>query len=133
MSEISGGNKFFLNYLNIIKFPLSAFTIPTDLYAHIYHPTIPPSSSLVLTLQFRAAVAAAVLLTIGGAINYLWDTDQELAVIPEDHHSQFAPAFFHQVLGLQQGEILCRHAIDLVTEQPQLSKNHRFYFYISLI
>lgn len=68
----------------------------------------------VLTLQFRAAVPAAVVLTVGGAVHHLWDADQELAVVPQDHHGQFAPALLHQVLGLQQGQVLCRHAIDLV-------------------
>lgn len=56
----------------------------------------------------------AVLLAVGGAVRHLWDADQELAVIPEDHHGQLASALFHQVFGLQQGQILCRHPIDLV-------------------
>lgn len=61
------------------------------------------SPSLVFTLQFRAAVSAAVVLTVGGTVHHLWDADQKLAVVPEDHHGQFAPALLHQVLGFQQG------------------------------
>lgn len=75
---------------------------------------MPASLSLILTLQFRAAVSAAVLLAVGVAVRHLWDADQELAVIPEDHHGQLASALFHQVFGLQQGQILRCHPIDLV-------------------
>lgn len=94
-------------------FPLGVFT---------QQPTLPPQTpptppSPVLTLQLRAAVPAAVVLTVGGAVHHLRDADQELAVVPEDRHGQFAPALLHQVLGLQQGEILCRHAIDLKGSQ----------------
>lgn len=66
-------------------------------------PSLPPFPSPSLTLQFRAAALVVVILTVGGAVLHLGDADQELAVIPEDCHGQFAPAFLHQVLGLQQG------------------------------
>lgn len=62
-------------------------------------PFFPPS----LTFQFSAAVLTVVVLTVGGTVLHLWDADQELAVVPEDRHGQFAPALLHQVLGLQQG------------------------------
>lgn len=62
---------------------------------------IPPSPSL--TLQFRAAVVARLVLAVGAAVLHLWDADQELAVVSEDRHGQFAPALLHQVLCLQQG------------------------------
>ena len=76
--------------------------------------TSPLALSPSLTLQLRAAVLAVVVLTVGGAVLHLWDADQELSVVPEHRHGQFAPAFLHQVLCLQQGKILCRHAIDLI-------------------
>lgn len=85
-----------------------------------------PSPSPSLTLQFRAAVLAVVVLAVGGAVLHLWDADQELAVVPEDSHGQFAPALLHQVLGLQQGEILCRHAIDLIEGDKSFNVKIKF-------
>lgn len=108
MSEMSDGKQKSTSFnedndFNIHEFPLSAFTLTSAHHAHTYHPIFPPSPSPVLTLQFRAAVLAAVVLTVVGAVRHLRDADQELAVVPEDHHGQFAPALLHQVLGLQQG------------------------------
>lgn len=67
----------------------------------------------IVTIELRAAAPPVLVLTVGGAVHHLWDTHKELAIIPEDRHGQFAPALLHQVLRLQQGQILRRHSINL--------------------
>ena len=64
---------------------------------------------------------ATVLLAVGGAVHHLGDADQELAAVSEHRHGEPAPALLHQVLGFQQGQVLCGHAVDLEKKQPRHS------------
>lgn len=57
-----------------------------------------------------------VFLAVGGTVLHFWDADQELAVVSQDHHGQLSPGLLHQVLGLQKGQVLCGHPIDLENE-----------------
>lgn len=91
-------------------------SIHPSLYLYLSSGTRLAANQQGLTLQFRAAVSATVILTVGGAVHHLWDADQELAIVPQDHHGQLAPALLHQVLGLQQRQVFRRHAVDLVKE-----------------
>lgn len=81
------------------------------------HPRLgfrPHPPTLILTVKFRATFSAVIVLTVGGAVLHLWDRNQEPAVVPEHRHGQFASALLHQVLGLQQGQVFCCDAVDLV-------------------
>lgn len=73
----------------------------------------PPHLWATLTLQLWAAALAQLVPAVSGAVVHLRDGDQELAVVSEDRHGQLAPALLHQVLGLQEGKVLRRHAVDL--------------------
>lgn len=107
---LKGNNFYYLNFTDFYNLQWCYLF----LFSIIFPPTHPPPPSP--TLEFGAAVLALVILTVGGAVFHLRDADQELAVVPEHRHGQFSSALLHQVLGLQQGQIFCRDAIDLMSK-----------------
>ncbi len=79
----------------------------------IWHRSAVCSKTSTLTLQLWATALPPLVGTVLRTVLHFRNADEELSVIPQHQHGQFTSRLLYQVLGLQQGQIFCRHAVNL--------------------